>query len=136
MLASRLAGADVNGLEKLLFSLGYPQVLARGFASATATANPCESGQVARWRASRYPVFDGHKTAGADHRERRLSTNARPAGGGNANKDRYSDKASSGLLNRGAGGANPAGTCRTYAFIAVRNLIDARRWAIPAPGER
>jgi exodeoxyribonuclease VII large subunit len=62
--------ADVNGLEKLLFSLGYPQVLARGFA----LVRDCDrkplrrAAEVADGAHLDIQFFDGHKTAVATTR--------------------------------------------------------------------
>jgi exodeoxyribonuclease VII large subunit len=56
---------DVNGLEKLLFSLGYPQVLARGF--ALVRDRDCKplrrAAEVADGAHLDIQFFDGHKTA-------------------------------------------------------------------------
>ncbi|MGH6839280.1 MAG: exodeoxyribonuclease VII large subunit [Methylocella sp.] len=56
---------NVNGLEKLLFSLGYPQVLARGFALIRdSDRRPLRrAGEVADGARLDIQFFDGHKTA-------------------------------------------------------------------------
>ncbi|MGH6851261.1 MAG: exodeoxyribonuclease VII large subunit, partial [Methylocella sp.] len=55
----------VNGLEKLLFSLGYPQVLARGFALVRdSDRKPLRrASEVADGARLDIQFFDGHKTA-------------------------------------------------------------------------
>jgi exodeoxyribonuclease VII large subunit len=57
--------ADVNGLEKLLCSLGYPQVLARGFALVRdRDRKPLRrAAEVAAGAHLDIQFFDGHKTA-------------------------------------------------------------------------
>jgi exodeoxyribonuclease VII large subunit len=57
--------ADVNGLEKLRFSLGYPQVLARGFALVRdRDRKPLRrAAEVADGAHLDIEFFDGHKTA-------------------------------------------------------------------------
>ncbi|MGH6800213.1 MAG: exodeoxyribonuclease VII large subunit, partial [Methylocella sp.] len=56
---------DVNGLEKLLFSLGYPQVLARGFALVRdSDSKPVRrAAEVADGARLDIQFFDSHKTA-------------------------------------------------------------------------
>jgi exodeoxyribonuclease VII large subunit len=56
---------DVNGLEKLLFSLGYPQVLARGFALVRdSDRKPLRrAAEVNDGARLDIQFFDGHKTA-------------------------------------------------------------------------
>ncbi len=56
---------EVNGLEKLLFSLGYPQVLARGFALVRdSDRKPLRrAAEVAEGARLDIQFFDGHKTA-------------------------------------------------------------------------
>ena len=62
---------DVNGLEKLLFSLGYPQVLARGFALVRdSNRKPLRrAAEVADGAHLDIQFADGHKTAIAATRQ-------------------------------------------------------------------
>jgi exodeoxyribonuclease VII large subunit len=64
---ARLAArrADVNGLEKLLFTLGYPQVLARGFALVRDSDGNAlrRAAEVADGAHLDIQFADGHKTA-------------------------------------------------------------------------
>ncbi len=65
--AARVAArrVDVNGLEKLLFSLGYPQVLARGFALVRDSDGNAlrRAAEVAVGARLDIQFYDGHKTA-------------------------------------------------------------------------
>jgi exodeoxyribonuclease VII large subunit len=56
---------QVNGLEKLLFSLGYPRILARGFALVRDSGGNAlrRAAEVADGACLDIQFFDGHKTA-------------------------------------------------------------------------
>jgi exodeoxyribonuclease VII large subunit len=65
--AARVAArrVDVNGLDKLLFSLGYPRVLARGFALVRDSDGNAlrRAAEVAVGKYLDIQFYDGHKTA-------------------------------------------------------------------------